>query len=1222
MSVDGECPRTRSVLSGWTPFRSWGFWSVVVSVATALVAFAGMSPVLAGGTGGATTVTGGVVPGGMNFGSGYENQTLEGLSPAQQSAVMAAVAATGASWVRLDYDDEPGPGIFSWNWDSVVEAAVGQDLNVDALLQPPPWVFNSVGALEVNTFSTYIIQEAEHLSGLGVHVFEILNEPNLNISPVGGVPVADYALLLRDVYPAIHANVPNAVVLAGGSGLALSSGSQLSPIDYLTQMYKDGATGYFDALSLHPDIYPSLPEEASSWNPWTYMPQLHSLMAANGDGSKLIWYTEFGAPTSGNSGAVSLPVQALSYTQAFSIARSWSWSGPLFAFDWEDSSDGAFGLNTASGQPKPALQAFEQAIGVQVADDAAPAPSQAVAFTSPATLVLQEGTIENFTLTVTGEPVPSITESGTLPAGMNFSDGVIWGVPTSTSGGTYNLTFTASNGSAGSVSQPMTLIVDQAPSFTSSASATFVVGSTGAFTPTAIGSPAPVIAEVGDLPSGLSFSGGTLSGSPAVGTNGSYPVTFTASNGVSPVASQSATVIVASTLPTVASLSPPSGPSEGGTTVTITGTGFLGATAVTFGPTAATSFQVVSATQITAVAPAGIQGTHNVQVVTPGGPSPLSSADVFSYVVPTITSLSPSSGPSSGGTTVTIKGTDFTGATAVTFGPNEAASFQVVSPTQITAVAPAGSGTPNVQVIVPGGSSVLAAGDNFSYLGPTVASLSPSSGPSEGGTTVTITGTGFLGATAVTFGPTAATSFQVVSATQITAVAPAGSGTPNVQVVGPGGSSALITGDNFTYVVPTVTSLSPSSGPSSGGTTVTIKGTDFTGATAVTFGPTAATSFQVVSATQITAVAPAGSGTPNVQVVGPGGSSALITGDNFTYVVPTVTSLSPSSGPSSGGTTVTIKGTDFTGATAVTFGPNEAASFQVVSPTQITAVAPAGSGTPNVQVIVPGGSSVLAAGDNFSYLGPTVASLSPPSGPSEGGTTVTITGTGFLGATAVTFGPTAATSFQVVSATQITAVAPAGSGTPNVQVIVPGASSVLAAGDNFSYLGPTVASLSPSSGPSEGGTTVTITGTGFLGATAVTFGPTAATSFQVVSATQITAVAPAGIQGTHNVQVVTPGGPSPLSSADVFSYVVPTITSLSPSSGPSSGGTTVTIKGTDFTGATAVTFGPNEAASFQVVSPTQITAVAPAGSGTPNVQVIVPGGSSVLAAGDNFTYLH
>ncbi len=293
----------------------------------------------------------------------------------------------------------------------------------------------------------------------------------------------------------------------------------------------------------------------------------------------------------------------------------------------------------------------------------------------------------------------------------------------------------------------------------------------------------------------------------------------------------------------------------------------------------------------------------------------------------------------------------------------------------------------------------------------------------------------------------------------------------------------------------------------------------------------------------------------------------------------------------------------------------------MVSATQITAVAPAGSGTPNVQVVGPGGSSALITGDNFSYLVPTITSLSPSSGPSSGGTTVTVKGTDFTGATAVTFGPHEATSFQVVSPTQITAVAPAGSGTPNVQVIVPGGSSVLAAGDNFSYLGPTVASLSPSSGPSEGGTTVTITGTGFLGATAVTFGPTEATSFQVVSATQITAVVPAGIQGTHNVQVVTPGGPSPLSSADVFSYLVPTITSLSPSSGPSSGGTTVTVKGTDFTGATAVTFGPHEATSFQVVSPTQITAVAPAGSGTPNVQVIVPGGSSVLAAGDNFSYL-
>ena len=72
-----------------------------------------------------------------------------------------------------------------------------------------------------------------------------------------------------------------------------------------------------------------------------------------------------------------------------------------------------------------------------------------------------------------------------------------------------------------------------------------------------------------------------------------------------------------------------------------------------------------------------------------------------------------------------------------------------------------------------------------------------------------------------------------------------------------GGTSATSAADQFTYVAaPTVTSLSPTSGPATGGTAVTITGTGFTGATAVTFGGTAATAFTVNSATSITATSP------------------------------------------------------------------------------------------------------------------------------------------------------------------------------------------------------------------------------------------------------------------------------------------------------------------------------------------------------------------------------
>ena len=180
---------------------------------------------------------------------------------------------------------------------------------------------------------------------------------------------------------------------------------------------------------------------------------------------------------------------------------------------------------------------------------------------------------------------------------------------------------------------------------------------------------------------------------------------------------------------------------------------------------------------------------------------------------------------------------------------------------------------------------------------PTVAGISPNSGPAAGGTSVTITGTGFTGATGVDFGTTAATGVTVVSATTITADSPPGTGTVDVTVLTPAGTSAASAADRFTYTAvavaaPTVTGISPSSGPAAGGTLVTITGTGFSGATGVDFGTTAATDVTVVSATTITADSPAGTGLANVTVTTSAGTSAISAADQFTYVAaPSVMSV-------------------------------------------------------------------------------------------------------------------------------------------------------------------------------------------------------------------------------------------------------------------------------------------------------------------------------------------
>src|SRR5271166_2474538 len=117
------------------------------------------------------------------------------------------------------------------------------------------------------------------------------------------------------------------------------------------------------------------------------------------------------------------------------------------------------------------------------------------------------------------------------------------------------------------------------------------------------------------------------------------------------------------------------------------------------------------------------------------------------------------------------------------------------------------------------------------------------------------------------------------------------------------------------------------------------------------------------------------------------------------------------------------------------------------------------------------------------------------------------------------------------------------------------------ASDQFTYVAvPTVSGVSPNTGSTAGGTSVTITGTGFISGATVAFGATAATGVTVVSGTEITATSPAESAATVNVRVTTTGGTSATSSADDFTYTsVPTVSAVSPSSGPTAAGTSVTI---------------------------------------------------------------
>ena len=684
--------------------------------------------------------------------------------------------------------------------------------------------------------------------------------------------------------------------------------------------------------------------------------------------------------------------------------------------------------------------------------------------------------------------------------------------------------------------------------------------------------------------------------------------------------------------PTVAGLSPTSGAAAGGTPVAITGTGFTGATAVSFGLGAATNVIVVDDSDITANSPAG-SGIVDVTVTTPGGTSPTSPADQFTFTpppIPAVTGISPTSGPTAGGTTVTVTGSGFTGATAVNFGLSAGTTLTVINDGSITITSPAGTGTVDITVVAPGGTSPTSPADQFTYVvpAPAVTSISPTAGPLAGGTSVTIHGTGFTGATAVAFGLNAATGVVVNSATQITATAPAGSGTVDVTVTTPGGTSPTSSADQFTYVaVPAVTSISPTFGPAAGTTSVTINGSGFTGATAVKFGTIAGTGVTVVSDSQITVTSPAGTAPVDVTVVAPGGTSATGASDKFTYG-PTVTAVSPTGGPAGAQTKVTVTGTGFTGATTVKFDGTAGASVVVVSATQLTVSSPGlPPGVTDVQVTTPAGTSpVNAPHDQFTFGNlPTVAGINPATGPITGGTAVTITGTNFTSGATVNFGTIAAASVSFTSSTQLVATTAAGTaGVVDVTVTTGVGTSAISAADEFTYgAGPVVTGLSSAGGPPAGGNTITITGTNFGGTTSVLFGTVKAESFFIKSATQLTAVAPAGKLGTTvDVTVTTPNGKSPVVTADQYTYTTPpTVTAVSPNSGSTLGGTPVTITGTKLTGATGVSFGTVAATTFTVVSDTSVTVTAPAGTaGAVDVTVTTPGGPSATSSADLFTY--
>lgn len=599
------------------------------------------------------------------------------------------------------------------------------------------------------------------------------------------------------------------------------------------------------------------------------------------------------------------------------------------------------------------------------------------------------------------------------------------------------------------------------------------------------------------------------------------------------------------------------------------------------------------------------------------GSATKSNAFTYSDGAPTVISLSVTMGPVTGGTSVVLSGTNLVGTTSLTVGGSLATLVSSTS-TTLTFTTPAKlAGTYDVVVQNALGSATLSAA--FTYIAaPTISSIAPIAGGMTGGQLITITGTNLALTSSIRFGSATVTPSSV-SATSVEVTTPqaAAAGAVNVVLTTPGGSVTRSSG--FTYAAaPTVSTLSVTVGGTSGGTSVTLTGTNLAFITSVSFDGAAAS---VVSKTATSAVVttPAHvAGAVDLAVTTLNGSVTKTSA--FTYVgSPSASSLNISAGALAGGLVVTLSGTNLTGATSVAVGGTAAGSISSTSSTVRFTTPAKAAGTYNVVVSSPFGSSTLP--NAFTYLPvPTVSSLSQSLGSSAGGQSVTLTGTALGSTTSVTFGGTQAT-ITARTATSVTVTTPTRrASTTAVAVVVtsPGGSATRASAFTFATP-PSLSTVSPvTTSGTGGGTSITISGANLLPIKTVSVGGVAAT-MTAKTATSISLVTPTRAAGVVGITVSGDTGTATKNSALTYELRAPVITSMTPSSGSVDGGSTVVVSGSNLGDASAATFGGVPATILSKTT-TSITLLTPAKiAGSANLVVFGPGGNSTSVR--TYTYV-
>lgn len=313
---------------------------------------------------------------------GVTTQQMYFYTQADTDKAMAVLKGAGVDTIRIMLPwagVEPTEGTYDWAAvDRMVNSANANGIKVLATINTTPDWAVAAGQPQYSGRPADLTQVAGFMTAVATRYqgqiadYEIWNEENYNGFWAPSPDAAQYTALLKVAYTAIKAADPNAMVIAGGIAAVneIPGGPAINPVTFLTEMYADGAAGYFDALAFHPYQYAVQfsAGEGHAGVPITQAEQLHAVMVANGDGNKKIWATEYGEPTS----EVSDASQAAFIGDFLRTWRTLDYAGPAFIqtltdYTADSAADSTMGLLTADWTPRPALGVVEQVIAENTA---------------------------------------------------------------------------------------------------------------------------------------------------------------------------------------------------------------------------------------------------------------------------------------------------------------------------------------------------------------------------------------------------------------------------------------------------------------------------------------------------------------------------------------------------------------------------------------------------------------------------------------------------------------------------------------------------------------------------------------------------------------------------------------------------------------------------------------------------------------------------------------